>query len=178
MKKLSAVLILLLGAVASFAQNTSNPVRWESIAGVITSQGVDNPVSPNIHSGTFAWTVRSGSANVDLATGAAFFQVEGLVINGTQFSGTPGPISFVTGTLVCNAGSDSEVALNTGATPLSARGEAHLSGHIANIPATCANPLFLLRIARLAPGANGRWIATGVQRSFGTSQVSGGSAAQ
>jgi hypothetical protein len=38
------------------------------------------------------------------------FHVEGLVINGTQFSGTHGP---VTGTLVCNAGNDSEVALNT-----------------------------------------------------------------
>lgn len=167
MKRLMVVLLLVLGAVASYAQ-TNNVVRWEGIAGVITSQGVDNPVSNNIHSGTFAWTVRSGSASVDLATGAVFFNVEGLVINGTSFSGTPGPISFLTGTLVCNAGTDSEAALNTAATPLSARGDAHHSGRLSNVPATCANPLFLLRIARLSPGANGRWIATGVQRSTGS----------
>src|SRR5262249_14048752 len=81
MTKLLASICLLLGASSAFAQ-TSNIVRWESFAGVITSQGVDNPISPNIHSGTFAWTVRSGAARVNLVTGAAFFNIQQLVING------------------------------------------------------------------------------------------------
>ena len=166
MKKLCVMLCLLLGASLSFAQDTPHHVSWQNIVGVITAQGVDNPVSQNIHSGTFAWSTRGGLASVDLASGDARFHVEGLVINGTSFSGTHGPVPAVTGTLVCNAGSNSEVALNTPAASLDGQGNAQLSGHISNIPAYCANPLFLLRIARLSPGANGRWIATGTQRSI------------
>jgi hypothetical protein len=172
MKKVCAMLCLLLGASVSFAQGSPNLVRWQGMAGVITAQGVDNPVSNNIHSGTFPWTVRSGSASVDLATGATLFHVEGLNINGAMFSGTPGPIPAVTGTLVCNPGTGTEVALDTRPATLSAQGDTQLSGHIANIPTTCSNPLFLLRIARL-PGANGRWIATGTQRSIGNTSLSG-----
>ena len=91
---------------------------------------------------------------------------QGLVINGTQFSGTHGPVPAVTGTLVCNAGTNTEVALNTGAASLDAQGNAQFAGRLSNIPGTCANPLFLLRIARLT-GANGKWIATGTERSIG-----------
>jgi hypothetical protein len=159
------MLFLLLGVSLSLAQDTPNIVRWQSMAGVVTAQGVDNPVSNNIHSGTFAWTVRKGFASVNLTTGAALFQVEGLNINGTMFSGTPGPITAVTGTLVCNAGSSTEVALNTAPATLDAQGDTQFAGHIAYIPATCSNPLFLLRIAKL-PGANGKWIATGTDRSM------------
>jgi len=164
MKKACAMLCLLLGASLSFAQDTPHIARWQSMAGVITSQGVDNPVSQNIHSGTFAWTVRKGFASVNLETGYTFFEVEGLVINGTMFSGTPGPVPAVTGTLVCNAGTNNEVASDTRSVNLNAQGDARFSGHLANIPDTCSNPLFLLRIARLAPGADGRWIATGTER--------------
>jgi hypothetical protein len=81
---------------------------------------------------------------VDLANAAASFEVEGLTIVGTAFSGTPGPITAVTGTLVCNAGTNSQVALDTASVPLNVRGDAHFSGHIHNIPATCNNPLFLV----------------------------------
>jgi len=165
MKKVWVMLCLLLGASLSFAQDAPHVVRWQNIVGVITAQGVDNPVSNNIHSGTFAWSTRGGFASVDLSSGAVVFNVEGLVINGTPFSGTHGPVPAVTGTLVCNAGSDSEVALNTLPTSLDDQGNTQLSGHISNIPANCGNPLFLLRIARLS-GANGRWIATGTQRSI------------
>jgi hypothetical protein len=172
MKKLSVALCLLVFASTSFAQPYDGPhrgyggsfVRWKSIVGVITAQGVDNPVSSNIHSGTFAWSARRGNASVSLTTGAAFFEVEGLVINGTMFSGTPGPITSVTGTLVCNAGDPSqEVALDTNEVPLDAQGNAVFLGFIQNIPYACGNPLFLIRIANPA-GAAGRWIATGAER--------------
>jgi len=53
MKKVLVSLFLLLGVSSVFAQ-TSTTVRWQSFAGVITAQNVDNPVSANIHSGTFA----------------------------------------------------------------------------------------------------------------------------
>ena len=170
-KKLLIVLSLLLVASSAFAQRGYGPfvtdgtvVRWKSIVGEITSQGVDNPVSPRISSGTFPWSVRRGNASVSLTSGATFFEVEGLVINGTTFSGTPGPVTAVTGTLVCNAGDPTcEMAFDTTPVPLNGRGNAIFSGFIQNIPNGCGNPLFLIRISTPTAAA-GRWIATGVER--------------
>src|SRR5215831_13956601 len=145
-KKLSVVLSLLLMTSSAFADRYDGPfvsndgsvAFWKSIVGVITAQGVDNPVSSQIHSGTFAWSVRSGNASVSLTTGATFFEVDGLVINGTMFSGTPGPITAITGTLVCNPGDPTqEMALDTNPVPLDARGDAQFSGFIQNIPSIC-----------------------------------------
>jgi hypothetical protein len=164
MKKVLVSLFLLLGVSSVFAQ-TSTTVRWQSFAGVITSQNVDNPVSPNIHSGTFAWTVRGGSARVDLATGVASFNIQQLVINGSKFSGTPGPITQVTGTLVCNPGADGESTHDTAAVSLDPHGNAQVTSHLGNLGA-CANPLFLVRIFNPS-GARGLWIATGVDRTLG-----------
>ena len=164
MKKVLASLFLLLSVSSAFAQ-TSNTVRWQSFAGVITAQNVDNPVSANIHSGTFAWTVRGGSARVNLATGAASFNIQQLVINGAKFSGTPGPITQVTGTLVCNPGADGESTRDTAAVNLDAHGNAQFSGNLGS-PGTCANPLFLVRIFNPS-GARGLWIATGIDRTLG-----------
>ena len=158
MKSLRIALFLALSAGA-FAQN--NPVvRWGHIAGVITAPGVDNPVgttSSQIHSGAGPWTTRGGSARVNLSTGEGSFDVEGLVLNGGNASGTPGPIKNVVGTLVCNPGTDSQAILDTASTSLSTAGSAELSFRL-NVPSTCSNPLFLIR----APQAALRWIATGV----------------
>ena len=167
MKKILAVLLpLTLCAFAVFASDNDDAVvRWKSIVGEITTPGVDNPVA-NLHSGTFAWSARSGRASVDLLTGATSFEVEGLVFNGTTFSGTPGPISAVTGTLVCNGGDKTQTVLDTAAVPLSAHGDARFSGDIGGVPASCGNPLFLIRIATPA-GAAGLWIATGAERFIG-----------
>ena len=163
MKKVLASICLLLGASASFAQ-TSTTVRWQSIVGVITSQNVNNPVATGINSGTFAWTARSGSATVDLVTGAVSFNVEGLVINGSSFSGTPGPITQVEGTLVCNAGTAQQSTHDTPGVRLSAQGNAQFLGSLGPVPAGCGNPLFLIRIFNPS-GARGLWIATGAVRT-------------
>ena len=166
MKKMLVVVLTLMFASTAFAFDEDDSiVRWRNIVGVITAINVDNPVG-NIHAGTFPWSVRNGRASVDLANGAASFEVEGLTIVGTAFSGTPGPVTAVTGTLVCNAGTNSQMALDTASVPLNVRGDAHFSGHIHNIPATCNNPLFLVRIASPA-GAAGFWIATGTERFIG-----------
>jgi len=91
MRKLVAVLLVLGSASAAFGFDKDHgEVRWDGIAGVVTALNVDNPVG-NIDSGTFAWTARGGHARVNLETGATAFDVDGLVINGTISSGTPGP---------------------------------------------------------------------------------------
>jgi hypothetical protein len=167
MKKVLAVLIpLTLCAAAAFGFDTDDSVvRWNSIVGVITAPGVDNPVG-TIHAGAGPWSVKAGRARVNLATGAAFFDVDGLVLNGGNSTGTPGPVTAVLGTLVCNAGTSTPSALDTVPVTLNVHGDAHFSGQIAGIPATCDRPLFLIRIAAPA-GAAGRWIATGADRFIG-----------
>jgi len=166
MKKVLATLCLLLGASASFAQDSPTIVRWQSIVGVITAQNVNNPIGNGINSGTFAWSTVGGTAKVDLATGATTFHVDGLVINGTSFSGTPGPITSIEGTLVCNPGANKQSLHDTPAVTLDSQGNAQFRGTVGALPAGCGNPLFLLRIFN-PTGARGLWIATGADRSFG-----------
>jgi hypothetical protein len=155
MKKscLSLTLILCAGALAQ----SETVVRWRGIEGVITAPGVDNPVG-QIHSGGGPWTTRSGSARINLTTGEGSFEVEGLVLNGGSASGTPGGVTSVVGTLVCNAGvtGSTETDVDTPATKLSPAGDADLSFRL-NVPASCNNPLFLIRVP------SGRWIATGTK---------------
>ncbi len=148
---LSLTLILCAGA---FAQS-ENVMRWRGIEGVITAPGVDNPVG-QIHSGAGPWTTRNGSARINLTTGEGSFDVEGLVLNGGSSSGTPGAVTSVVGTLVCNAGvaGSTETDVDTPATKLSPAGNADLSFRL-SVPTSCNNPLFLIRVP------SGRWIATG-----------------
>jgi hypothetical protein len=160
---LTAALPLTLFAVAAFGgEPEESNVRWNTIVGVITAPAIDNPVG-SIHSGAGPWSVRNGRAIVNLSSGFASFSVDGLVLNGGNSSGTPGPVTAVTGTLVCNSGGTTPTILDTASVSLNAHGDANFSGQIAGIPATCANPLFLVRIAAPA-GAAGRWIATGSER--------------
>lgn len=166
MKRILAVALALMCASVAFARdNDDSIVRWRNIVGVITSVGVDNPVG-TIKAGATPWSVSSGRARVNLSTGATSFEVEGLNINGGTSTGTPGPISAVTGTLVCNAGTTTQAILDTVAVPLNVHGDASFTGSLQNIPSTCSNPLFLIRISSPA-GAAGRWIATGTERSIG-----------
>jgi hypothetical protein len=150
-------LLSLMLCARAFAQ-TETVVHWRGMEGVITAPGVDNPVS-QIHSGGGPWTTRAGSVRVNLETGVGSFEVEGLVLNGGNASGTPGPVTSVIGTLVCNPGSpagSAEAIIDTLATPLNSVGNAELSFKI-NVPPACNHPLFLIRVA------SGRWIATGTQ---------------
>ena len=89
------------------------------------------------------------------------FDVQGLVLAGGATIGTPGPINQVKGTLVCGAGTPTQVIFDTALVTLSPQGDADFSGPIGLIPTTCnaTNVVFLVRI-------NGdRWIANGAVRS-------------
>jgi len=151
MKKV--ILSSLILTAAAFAQNDT-VARWRGIEGVITAPGVDNPVG-QIHSGGGPWTTKDGNARINLSTGEGSFEVEGLVFNGGNSSGTPGAVTSVIGTLVCNPG-DAAFTVDTPVAALSAEGNAELSFKV-NIPTACANPLFLIRVP------SGRWIATGTK---------------
>jgi hypothetical protein len=164
--KFAASLILVAASVLpSHAADTV--VRWQKVVGVITAPNVDNPVA-GISAGTLPWTTKGGSAHINLTTGTGSFEVEGLVLNGGNATGTTGPITSVVGTLVCNPGGDNtnppvQVTVDTPAAPLSAQGNAELSFKM-NVPQTCTNPLFLIRI----PQFGLRWIAAGAVRTTGS----------
>ena len=156
MKKASVLLVLLLLASASFANGTT--VGWGTIVGVITAPGTSNMVA-GINSGG-PWATTGGSAIVNLVNGDISFQVKGLNLVGGNNSGTPGPVTAVKGTLVCNPGAGDQAVFDTPTVPLSAQGDAQFIGNLGSVPASCNNPLFLVRV-----GA-GAWIATGLVRTM------------
>ena len=158
MRKVYAPLLLLplLLTSAAFAAEEDSTVRWRTIIGNINDPGVSNPVA-GIPSGGLPWTTTQGNARVNLRTGMIAFSVVGLVLNGGNASGTPGPVTSVKGTLVCNAGTPTQTVLDTATVPLSQEGDAEFIGNLGSVPA-CANPLFLIRMP------SDSWIATGAVR--------------
>jgi hypothetical protein len=166
MKKVLAMLFLALSVSASFAQTTSNVVRWKTIVGNITVS--NNDAVAGINPGTTPWSTTGGRALVNLSTGHVSFAVEGLVLNGGNATGTPDGVDQVEGSLICDAGKADQAIFTTTPVRLNAQGNADFSGTF-DPPATCNNPLFLIRIGPDLPGANQRWIATGAVRSFGGS---------
>jgi len=170
MTKARAVLLAVLSvslAASAFAGEDNNNVRWDQIVGNITVS--DNDAVGGILPGTTPWSTVRGRATVNLATGRVSFDVDGLVLNGGNATGTPDGVDQVEGSLICDAGQPDQTIFTTLPVPLDARGNADFSGTFATIPGTCTNPLFLIRIGPDLPGANQRWIATGAVRSFGGS---------
>src|SRR5262245_36431816 len=114
---LAGFLLATLCASSSFAAD----VRWKHIVGVITAsddpstqaaENINVPVG-NVKSASFAWSARDGHARVNLDNGRTDFEVHGLVIIGQAFSGTTGPVQSVTGTVVCNPGTQNEAPRDT-----------------------------------------------------------------
>jgi hypothetical protein len=168
MKKMLALIAVLCCAVGAFAQyNDDAVVRWKSIVGNITVSNQD--AVGGINPGTTPWSTVGGRARVNLATGDVSFDVDGLVLNGGNATGTPGGVDQVEGSLICDAGQADQTIFTTTPVHLSAQGNADFTGRFNTIPGTCTNPLFLIRIGPDLPGANQRWIATGAVRSFGDS---------
>src|SRR5215470_423955 len=112
MRKVCFAFLLVFSATASYAQNSSRVVKWESIVGVMTAPNVDNPVA-GISSGTLPWWTKGGRARVDLFTGAVSFNVQGLVLIGASPTGTAGPVTDVTGTLVCNPNDSAPIVIDS-----------------------------------------------------------------
>src|ERR1700737_1380587 len=104
MKKMLALLAVLCSATAAFAQFHEDDavVRWKTIVGNITVS--NNDAVGGINPGTTPWSRGGGRGRVNLATGHVSFDVDGLVLNGGNATGTPGPVDQVQGPLICDAG--------------------------------------------------------------------------
>jgi hypothetical protein len=156
----AAAIAFLTWSIASPAK--ADTVRWRTIVGIIQA---GNPVG-NITGGGQPWTTLGGRARVDMAKGQLDFDVQGLVLAGGAAIGTPDAINQVKGTLVCGAGTPTQVILDTPLVTLSPQGDADFSGPIGLIPTTCnaTNVVFLVRISA------DRWIANGAVRTTQNTQ--------
>src|SRR5258705_3939201 len=119
MKKVLAMLFLALSVSASFAQTTSNVVRWKTIVGNITVS--NNDAVAGINPGTTPWSTTGGRASVNLSTGHVSFEVEGLVLNGGNATGTRDGVDHVEGSLICDAGQQNQTIFTTLPVPLVSR---------------------------------------------------------
>jgi hypothetical protein len=150
----AAAIAFLTFSIASPAK--ADTVRWRTIVGIVQAGNVVG----NIQGGGAPWTALGGRARVDLAASRVNFDVQGLVLAGGNTVGTPGTVTQVKGTLLCDAGG-TNVTLDTALVPLSPEGDADFSGPIGPIPSTCnrSNVVFLIRIPA------DRWIANGAVRT-------------
>ena len=167
MKKLLVVLFAVaFSAAVGFAQdNDDDVVRWRSIVGVITTPGVNNPVA-GINAGATAWTTRA-------AAPVSTSRPDLLPLRSKGWSSTERTpperrdlFSEVVGTLVCGAGSTTQIVLDT--TPISserARRCAFLWPPFRGTDNLRQSPL--PGAHRGASRCGRRWIGTGVERFIG-----------
>src|SRR5712691_10497705 len=135
----------LIGLSTGTAQ--AGAVKWKRIVGIVQTGDLVGvgPVQPGSGPGSALgaapWVTTAGEARVKLEAGKVKFDVEGLVLAvGTSGAfkglpiGTPGLVTQVEGTLVCDldgsAGGGNSTLLDTPAVDLSARGDAEFNGNV------------------------------------------------
>jgi hypothetical protein len=181
---LASVLVVGLAPVSAHADGAEHGTRvtWDRIEGILVpedivgrpSDGIScNPVLDCAVGTPAPWTTTAGSAEVNLDLGRVKFSVRGLVLGGDpSFTnlGTPGLITMVKGTLVCNDSGDGPSELvDTVAVPLSTRGNATFRGDVWLPPSCTDEPADMLFVIRVAEGEPpfliDRWNAFGAVRT-------------
>jgi hypothetical protein len=150
-------LFLSVFSAASVAQAvTPTIVTWDRITGII----LPNNVVGGITGGGSPWSTTSGHATVDLTNSLMAFYVTGLVLAGSNPIGTTGPVTSVSGTLVCNPSAKKPKIISTAPVPLDAQGNAGFIGSVSSATATCklANGIAFLITVPVSPPL---WIANG-----------------
>jgi hypothetical protein len=155
---------MLVSTIATIAACASGPaladrdntVRWETIIGIMQA----NNVVAGIAGGGQPWSTLNGNAHVNLKTGKVDFEVRGLVLAGGNSIGTPGAITQVMGTLVCdtNGSAGAPVLVDTPVVALSDEGDARFHGSVGALPAVCTSEPDMAFLVRIPAG---RWIANG-----------------
>jgi hypothetical protein len=164
-------LALLLTALLS-ASAAAQTASWQKIIGIALANNVVGSGTGAITGGFLPWSTLDGKARVNLETGEIHFFVRGLVFAAGAPGitiGTPGPITAVKGTLICNAGGSAgggnSVIVDTPSVPLSSTGDAQFSGNIRPLPSVCSSEpdlVFVIRASAIGGNAvEGPWIANG-----------------
>jgi hypothetical protein len=174
--------LFALSALMGIKSAAAQELRWKTVMGV-KQTGDQVGVGTGAVFGGAPWETTGGSVKVNLNNGKVTFNVKGLILSvGSVPSrgitgvpiGTPGPVTQVKGTLVCDvegtANGGNSVDIDTPATTLDARGNAQFSGSfVTSLPPVCSSDddnAFLIRIVEPTTFANA-WIAFGAVRSGG-----------
>lgn len=161
-----ALLLTMLTSAgwADSSSSSSNRVSWKTIIGTFfipatpPATGSGNTVGGIIGGGE-PWSTLGGHADVDLSTGAVNFEVKGLVLAGGNSTGTPGAVTAVAGTLVCNPSSASPTIFSTSSTPLDGQGDASLQSSFGPLPSVCSPSALAFLVTTTASPPH--WIANG-----------------
>jgi polyisoprenoid-binding protein YceI len=168
MQTLSGKLLIVSGvalAAAAIGQSASadpyDSLRWQTVTGIAAPNGVVGSGTGAITGAPGPWSALGGKVRVDPHRGRIEFSVDGLVLAAGNSIGTPGTVTQVKGTVVCDtdgsASGGNSVLVDTPLVELDDQGDARFNGGV-TIPAVCASELdvaFLLRTV------SGRWIANG-----------------
>ncbi len=139
-------------------------MQWQQIIGIIQAGNTVGSGSGKVTGGGQPWHTTSGRAEVNLTTGDLQFSVQGLVLAGGNAIGTPGNVTQVKGTLVCDTtgtGDGDSTLVDTDLVTLSAQGDADFSDNVGALPDACVTAPNLAFLIRTASGA---WIASGEVR--------------
>jgi hypothetical protein len=146
---------------AAHAGNSDDKLQWRSVIGIIQGNNVVGSGSGAATGAPGPWSATDGHADVSLQTGQFTFDVRGLVLAAGNSIGTPGTVTQVKGTLVCDtdgsASGGNSFIVDTPLVALDDEGNAHFTGRV-TLPAVCATEpdvAFLIRTA------SGRWIGNG-----------------
>jgi hypothetical protein len=158
---------LALGAAvvvpnANADQDDADTLRWESIIGIAQPNNVVGSGAGAVNGGGLPWSALDGRVNVHPDGGRIDFRVHGLALAAGNAVGTPGAVSQVKGTLVCDtdgsASGGNSVLVDTPLVDLGDAGDAHFNGSVGALPSVCQTEpdiAFLIRVG------SGRWIANG-----------------
>ena len=139
--------------------DSADILRWQTINGIAAPNNAVGTGAGVVTGGPTPWSTLDGHVNVDLARGRINFDVRGLVLAGGNSIGTPGAVTQVKGTLVCdtNGSAGDTVLVDTPLVDLSEQGDAQFNGKV-TVPVICATEpdvAFLIRVG------TGKWIANG-----------------
>ena len=164
-RKSMIVSCLAFGA-ACFGSGASadpgNGFRWETAIGIAAPNNVVGAGTGAATGAPGPWSARGGRVRIDPDYGTIDFNVDGLVLASGNAIGTPGTVTQVKGTLICDtdgsASGGNSVVVETPLVPLDDQGDARFHGSVGALPAVCtseADVAFLIRTA------SGRWIGNG-----------------
>jgi hypothetical protein len=159
---LSVFAIAAAAASAPSVADSDNTARWATVVGIMQAGNVVGSGTGSVQGGGQPWSTLGGNASVNLRNGRIDFDVRGLVLAGGNSIGTPGAITEVKGTLVCDtngsAGGGNSVLVDTPLVPLDEEGDARFHGNVGALPAVCTSETDIAFLIRIGAG---RWIANG-----------------
>ena len=173
---LPMVALMLFGILAhgnvnlGYAKSPASPslpeieVEWRQIVGIISAGNTVGSGTGKATGGPSPWHTSHGSAEVNLSTGDLRFNVEGLVLAGGNFIGTPDGVTSVKGTLICDTtgvSSPNSIQVDSALVPLDAQGNAKFKGNLGILPVACTSQPNIAFLIRTGSGA---WIASGMVR--------------